>query len=1152
MNLSNINTVARCEANIVRCTWLFRAFALFSLLGISILQIVIQGNLIQWTSVKMIALSSWNMIALSSYVPYLNVYLFGIAQAVVVVFLIAVFLDKDRNIKAIEMMCARSFSNADYMIGKALGVILIFMTLSLVSLVLGAIINIFLSDAPFNGWMYLFYWIVFLFPSLVFVLGLTFLGMGLISNKSSFILDLLLFVFFIVYYSGNFWAEFFNFLGLIIPSTLSDISGYPDLGGVLLQRLIWLLLGIGFIGYSIVLLNCKFKRLGGGTVWGVLTWIVVLGLVCSISLCLGERENTSLRKSYRITYEKYRSNPRLTLNDQIITYRQDEDKLKVNTNLRLKNERKGRVHPVILYLNPGLQVDRISKNGEKVDFFREKQVIVIEDTVEEEGILDLEIEYSGKIDESICYLEFPNGYVADTWSIGSELFRAGKRYAFWEKDYTLLTPECIWYPVSVPPVSLSDVYAVEKNFTKYGLQVIGENERTVLSQGDRSESGDTVIFKNKHGLPGISLCIGNYKSYQLMVDSVSFELYLTEGHDDFMENLSRVKDSMPTIIHAFKHKVEQQMNRKYPFEHFRIVETPVSFAAYFRNERGGSERVQPEMLFLPERGVGFWSMNVKKFVRDYQNMPVTDKMNDVELERKVLTQILENLFATEYGSCMEIHPFMKLFANYSNGSYALNVSPFTLTPMFYHHVNQWYSPEYPVMDMVLNNLLCEPDDVGVSRINDWKTGSSSYKQALNYLKGHSMDEALKDPQMTSDILHQLIKLKSGNLKEQYFGSTISSADFNEFIKQYWEKHKFEKIDFSSFNKAFTEQFGRSWLSVLPKWYSIKRIPSFLIQDAYVEEIEDKKEDRSLDDRRYRIHAKVYNEGEVDGVVTLSYTEISNTKNNDTAITSEEMKLPCTKNVLIGAKEGKEIVLVTKDKPSAVFLNTVISTNVPTVVVLEENEETTCETEPGVRDIDISYFLPKVGELVVDNESESFSLLQASMDNRRREWFQPVYSIDKYNAYNNMMASEKWYLVAHFGFYGERSRSGWMKKCGNGESKAKWSVKIEKAGYYKVFAYIPKYVGLQRDKRISATMVAVAQSHANTIKQNYLVQHDDKETEVAVEVIALNTSWISLGRFYFSSGEASVVLTDKGSVDDQNIYADAVKWVLDVENKMSEK
>ena len=102
-------------------------------------------------------------IALSSLCSSISMFIYSVSFRLYLLFFFTVIQwDKDRN--RAETTCVRSLSNAEYVIGKACGMIQVFMALSLLSLLSGAIINIFFTNAPFNGWMYLFYWIVFLFP----------------------------------------------------------------------------------------------------------------------------------------------------------------------------------------------------------------------------------------------------------------------------------------------------------------------------------------------------------------------------------------------------------------------------------------------------------------------------------------------------------------------------------------------------------------------------------------------------------------------------------------------------------------------------------------------------------------------------------------------------------------------------------------------------------------------------------------------------------------------------------------------------------------------------------------------------------------------------------------------------------------------------
>ena len=222
MNIRNINTVARYEAKILRRSWLFKMLAILSLVGITFFQLLVQGNMVRWTS--------WNQIALSSYVPYMNVYLFGIALSITVIFLAGELLNKTRKVDTMEILHACPMSNADYVIGKVWGSVRIFMGLAIVSLLLGVMVNLFFSDAPFNAFLYPLYWVLFLFPSLVFILGFTFLTVSILRNKALTILFMLGFVFLTLFYLSNIHRGFYDFLGTTIPNAYSDIAGIRSRG----------------------------------------------------------------------------------------------------------------------------------------------------------------------------------------------------------------------------------------------------------------------------------------------------------------------------------------------------------------------------------------------------------------------------------------------------------------------------------------------------------------------------------------------------------------------------------------------------------------------------------------------------------------------------------------------------------------------------------------------------------------------------------------------------------------------------------------------------------------------------------------------------------------------------------------------------------
>ena len=60
-----------------------------------------------------------------SSIPFVNIYLFNIAQSVIAIFLAGSFLKRDKKLDTAEVIYVRPMSNADYIIGKTWGLSLI-------------------------------------------------------------------------------------------------------------------------------------------------------------------------------------------------------------------------------------------------------------------------------------------------------------------------------------------------------------------------------------------------------------------------------------------------------------------------------------------------------------------------------------------------------------------------------------------------------------------------------------------------------------------------------------------------------------------------------------------------------------------------------------------------------------------------------------------------------------------------------------------------------------------------------------------------------------------------------------------------------------------------------------------------------------------
>ena len=75
-----------------------------------------------------------------------------------------------------------------------------------------------------------------------------------------------------------------------------------------------------------------------------------------------------------------------------------------------------------------------------------------------------------------------------------------------------------------------------------------------------------------------------------------------------------------------------------------------------------------------------------------------------------------------------------------------------------------------------------------------------------------------------------------------------------------------------------------------------------------------------------------------------------------------------------------------------------------------------------------------------------------------------------------------------------------------------------------------------------TLEDIARRRKITPLQTYVFTHKEGQEEVVLEVDRSGNGWVSLGKYDFPRGVAKMTLLEKGAYPEQEIYADAVKWV----------
>lgn len=1080
------------------------------------LQLQHQSNIVSY--------AASGLVSLASFIPYLNVYLFNLFQVIPLVFLAVAYMERGWKIDSMDTISYRPQSNTAYVWGMCIAFVLVFSGVAILTLLPAIVIHLWASEAPFRLWIYAFYFFTLVLPSIIFVLGSAWLLVNKLRHRVLSILILLGCVVVLSFGINEFQSGVFDPLGNTLPAAFSDITGHPDLRGYLLQRGCWLFLGMSFIQWTIL---CFFRLPNTSRRIKPLVGMLVnlaIALGCGFTFVFLQQTNLSSRRDYQDMYKKYATVRHGTLVAEEISFKQQENKMFAKANMVIVNQTSETLDSIILYLNPALRITAAEINGRVLTYKREQQVIVITESLAAGGKADICFVYEGTIDENICYPEMPENVIIDSWKRRQLTCRYGQHYAFLSEDYTLLIPEALWYPATLPPVNLHSPYNTVKNFTQYTLTVVNPERKTVLSQGERHQRGDTIVFTNEQLLPGLSLCIGNYASKTVRMDSICYELYMFRDNIALLEHFDWWCDkiALNELITDLNENVERQMRQAYPYHHFILAETPISFTSYFRNAEGTSGYVQPEIVFLSERGIGVWP--------DFKYVGASEV-------KKKLQYLLMN--TSIYHESFSLRQFLKLPIG-SISSLASDVkkegNPYSIVSSFYNNLISIQSADYPIINHVLWSM---------AQVKKEKTTGNSPEEnkkknrAIHYLRKHSLKDVLEDETFDVEIRNEIVRLKSIDLIARFNVNGIASDSLTAFIDSFLEKYQHQLVDFTEFNRLFIDKYHVDWQEILAPWFTANRLPRFLIKDLSARSIKEKFE--QLGYHVVRIEASVFNDSEVDGIVSLQ-TSNSGADGIGSSLSlsngSQVEYLPAEHHYLIPAGTGKNIVLIEYRCLPYITLGLNLSENIPDHLQIQRTSGIrNVPTDSFIRELDRKYFLEEPGEIIVDNEDSNFVILQSSSRLRLQAAFNKKLPFEeKYiNLTSLMSPNESWQFYIEPKAFGRTIRSAVLRKAGEGKANIEWHASIDKEGEYEVFVYLPNTVF----SLSTGFWISPRTEEALKDTQTYIVSYDDNEEEISINVFQ-QQGWISLGRFYYTPGNYKVSLSGKGQPE-QLIVGDAVKW-----------
>jgi len=1106
--------VALFEMKTLLRSWFFRIFAGLTIIGLGIFNVAVYVEA---------SGAPWLYRALPAAIPYADLIILNLGQAIVAVFLASEFLKQDRKNDTVEVIYARSMTNGQYIIGKSLGILSVFIILNFILLILGIGFSFMSADSSKGFWEFFLYPLLISIPTLVFILGLAFFLMTLLKNQAITFIILLGYIALTIFYLNDKYYHLFDYIAYKVPMMHSTIAGFGNLTEILIHRSIYFLVGLGLISFTVYKINRLPQSKTAGFLPLTMALIFVLsGTFLGYTYIQLKKNTIEEKKQFIALNNKYSKHPTVYINKTNLELEHIENTIKVKANLEVANRTSTLIDTLIFSLNPELIIHNIEMQNQKLDFIRNLHLLRIpyNKGLNPAEKINISIEYTGGINENTHFLDQNLEDYEDNFPM--EMFRARKRYAYLQRDFVCLTSESLWYPVSGVTYATNKPAYHQPDFTNFSLKVKTRDDLVAISQGRVVQpEGGSFAFTNDYALPKISLLIADYDKYSVTVDSVEYSIYSTKGNDFYLNHFTEFKDTMPAIIRELRDEYATLLDLNYGFNRFTFAEVPIHFTLDKHLWSVTSDAVQPEMIFYPEKGIIMEETDFRKRRNRFEERMKenNEEVSPEELQCRIFKRFVRgNLMAPP----TEWYMFDEVVDKYT----------YSLIPNYYSFITQIKSKDWSILNLALEVYLRERNVHNASSnrwffrgINKGEKINLELKQAsLAHLiqngvrKGQEDDED-GDPLVINDLI-----LAKGEYLFSLFRARYGAKTFDQVLNNIIEQNRHQTFSFNELESKLIDHFKDSVALEIKQWYTQSQLPGFLIKDLQTYKVLDGEY------TKYQIRFKIANPEDVDGIITMNID--LDDKSNTRSFSSDGPEEPdYSKRVYLKANTAKEIGILFPTEPTRMNIYTNISENLPNNLTYEFSGFDETKKVPlldEVKDFPLYTDIANDNEVIVDNEDDSFEFVQETYESYLKKLINKNKEDKyKYSGIHFWNPPSEWKPVLRSGFYGKYVRSGMYTKTGEGDRITRWNADLSEGSYYDVYCNILK-LNLQwsRQKRKP--------------NYNFKIYHDDGVDEITLSDEELDAGWNYIGTFYISPENAKVELTNK-SVGNM-IFADAIKWV----------
>jgi len=1051
---------------------------------------------------------------LESTAAYLLFYFYSYAQAIVVIFLASDFREKDKKAKIIEVMSSRPISNFQYIFGKYLGlmgpVIVLALIVVFLSTVLTLIVNHKLIIAP-----YIFLLLLMNIPALIFITAFIIFISSVVRNSAVVFISICAYMFLIIWTMvKHMWS--FNKLYLLLdygcfflPMFPSDLVGIVNMEFVLLQRLLYVCLGIFFISISVILYP-RLKQSRFLAVTSSLTGIIFLFLALAIFRHFWNEEtdrknivNNELSAGKEITNTE---GLKIKHYDFAIDLFTENSPLQVSTEVTFEKEENVKIETIVLNLNPGLKITAIKdKAGNELAFERKESNIIIQtgnSGINENGNFKLDISYEGEIDETRNFINREENDRGEVDKYDGPWMKENVTHLLRE-DMVFLFSESHWYP------ALGKAYGYEYpdrppvSFFTMNARVSSLPDIRVLTQGDLIEEKieDTrqiSFWETEVPVSKVTLNAGNYTVISDTVRNIITKLYYSPKHEETVYFFKDSAESILPIINDVFYTIELTTGLKYPYKTLSFVETPLQLQWYRQKGIMQNLAVPPGIVMLREELLAASFKEIYNSVKRRAERRKED-LTEEEMRKRVFLRFLERyIFNID---AWNAEKYSNPIQNYWTNVLSVEGKGF---PIFEYFLSEYLTDCVSRdIDRMLHPLSREREQIiGENRLWEYEWRYKIKVDTLfNAIRKVPLVEL--DPADNPNLFFAAMKFKGTRLF-QVLKEYLGEEDLKKTLGKFTSTRSYKSSTIEDFITVAEEVSNKELDWFYTDWINGTSFPGYVLENVETFKVRGGKKGIT-----YQVNARIRNGEPYNGFIKV----ILRFKEDE-----------IVKRMTIDGSKTIEVGFTVNNQPEELLVDPIFARNRRTIrsKISIPERFSKVETWDDIRYVTDTFNRDR--EKVIDDLDEGFKTVSGT----KRKYFRPEGGIDEWNIRETSDA---------FGKYKIGYR---IKAPGRGSSEAIWETDIAETGLYMVYIYM--YRGSSWFQR----------RFKNTTATNYqfTVKHSEGEDTVFLSWKDSAPGWNPVGRFYYKQGDkAQVILSDKAN---GLLIVDAIKWEFSTNGRLSKK